>query len=81
MYAGKTVVTVYDPNGSGNKLADIFNNKSYQGLHWHVEKKPDGTVLITYEAEVTDSFTIAEKVVEAQSGVINSLVGMFGVVR
>jgi len=80
MYAAKTEVTIYDPS-TGSVIADIFNNKSYQGLHWNVEKRTDGTVSITYDAEVTDANSIAAAALKGQAATVEVLKGVVGVVK
>ena len=74
MMSQKTVATLYNPDGS--KMADLFNNKSYNGVTWSF-KSPDGTE-VKYFAEEVNSASVAKEAMEAQKALANTLGKLVG---
>ena len=68
MLSQKTVATLY--NDDGSKMADLYNNKSYNGLHWELRK---GDIIVIYDAEEVNSASVAKEAVASQSKAIGAL--------
>ena len=77
MYAGKFEARLsYD--AQGREVWHIITTKNYGSIDANISKNKDGVVTAKIKAEKVDATTLAAQTIEAQSGVINTLAGLVG---